>query len=327
MVALPDRLAQLSPERRRLLEKLLAESDPSRPAAGSIAAGADCRSADPGASPPLLSFDSVDDGEAPEGSPEAVKATLRRFYDSVSEQLDATLFGDFSFFLNYGYVADLGPQLAVVELPEHCLNRNSVKLVLEMIGDCPITGRRVLDVGCGRGGTVDILTRFFEPTSIVGMDLSPVAIAFCRRAHRHPRVRFEVGDAENLPFPEGSFDAVTNVESSHGYPNIFAFYTQVHRVLVPGGVFLYADVLPVERRRECLTYLGDLGFLIEQDRDITGNVLRSCDEIARARVSAFASANDPQLMANFLAVPGSEVYDSMNGHLLIYSITRLRKPE
>jgi phthiocerol/phenolphthiocerol synthesis type-I polyketide synthase E len=327
MAALSERLAQLSPERRRLLQKLLAGSqDPARLSGTSLEpTETSPKAAEPGASAPLLSLASID-REAPEGSPEAVKTTFRRFYDSVSEQLNATVFGDFSFFLNYGYVVDLGPQCAVVELPEHCLNRNSVKLVLEMIGDCPISRMRVLDVGCGRGGTLETLARFFEPASAVGVDLSPIAIAFCQRAHRHPCLRFEVGDAEDLPFSEGSFDVVTSVESSHGYPDVFAFYTNVRRVLVPGGHFLYTDVLPVDRRGECLAYLQDLGFRIEQDRDITTNVLRSCDEIARARVGAFSSANDPQLMANFLAVPGSEVYESMERRQWIYTIMRLRKP-
>jgi phthiocerol/phenolphthiocerol synthesis type-I polyketide synthase E len=300
MDALKDRLAHLSPERQRLLEALLAGSEnPVRPRENpSRADGTSPTNAPPEPSAPLLSLSPVT-RDAPEGSPESVKATFQRFYDSVSDQLDATPFGDFSFFLNYGYQVDLGAQCAVVELPEHCLNRNSVKLVLETIGNCPIEGRCVLDVGCGRGGTVETLIRFFEPTRVVGLDLSPAAIAFCRRAHRHPQLRFEVGDAENLPFPDASLDVVTNIESSHSYPNLFTFYTEVYRILELNGHFLYADVLPVAQRRECLAYFRDLGFAIEQDRDITNNVLRSCDEIARSRVGAFSSANDPQLMANF----------------------------
>ena len=49
------------------------------------------------------------------------------------------------------------------------------------------------------------------------------------------------GDAQNLPFPDESFDAVINVEASHIYPNFERFLGEVARVLRPGGHFLYAD--------------------------------------------------------------------------------------
>ena len=72
------------------------------------------------------------------------------------------------------------------------------------------------------------------PSETVGLDLSPVAIEFCRRAHNYPQVSFVCGDAEHLPFPAGSFDAVINIESSHSYPNVAAFYAEVYRVLEAG---------------------------------------------------------------------------------------------
>ena len=59
-----------------------------------------------------------------------------------------------------------------------------------------------------------------------------------------PGLAFEVGDAERMPFPDASFDAVVNVESSHCYPSMPAFLSEVRRVLRPGGHFLYADLRP-----------------------------------------------------------------------------------
>jgi SAM-dependent methyltransferase len=338
MEEVTKRIVELSPERRQLLEKLLKSS-------GGGAGGVACQPAPdqrqssvestgppepaPGAAPaaPAISF--VDDDQAPvDTSPEGTKTMYRRFYNAVSTQLDSSVFGEFSYFLNYGYVADLSPQCAVVPLPEHQLNRNSVKLVLELVGDCPVDGRRVLDVGCGRGGTVHVLTHFFSPRSVTGLDLSAAAIAFCRRVHRYPNVRFEEGDAENLPFADASFDVVTNVESSHGYPQVHSFYREVYRVLAPGGHFLYTDVMPVESRQEGMAFLESLGFRIERERDITANVLLSCDEIARTRVQAFDSvSNDPELMANFLAVPGSGVYDALQQRIWTYNMAKMRKPE
>src|SRR5262249_42507038 len=136
---------------------------------------------------------------------------------------------------------------------------------------------------------------------------------------------FDEGDAEHLPFFAESFDAVINVESSHSYPNVFAFYAEVLRVLRPGGCFLYADVFPAGLPNDCLRYMSRIGFKIERETDITTNVLLSCDEIARTRVGAYASNNDPELMQNFLATPGSQVYEDMRMRRWSYRIFRLRK--
>ena len=46
---------------------------------------------------------------------------------------------------------------------------------------------------------------------------------------------FVHGDAESLPFSDGSFDAVINVEASHAYPRLTRFLEEVVRVLRPGG--------------------------------------------------------------------------------------------
>jgi phthiocerol/phenolphthiocerol synthesis type-I polyketide synthase E len=314
------RMSRLSPQRRQLFEKLVSQHAESRPATPPT------KSSTAGGPQPVLSY-AGEDKTGVDHSPTGSKAMYKHFYDAVSTQLDATMFGEFSHFLNYGYVADLSPQHSRVELPKHYFNRNSVKLVLELIGDCPLAGRRVLDVGCGRGGTAHALTTFFSPATVVGLDLSPVAVAFCRRVHRDSRLRFADGDAEQMPFADGSFDVVTNIESSHSYPNICFFFAEVRRVLVPGGHFLYTDVVPVEKKQECMRFLQELGFLLQRDRDITSNVLLSCDEIARTRLSAFDSGNDPELMANFLAVPGSEVYDSMRERKWTYNLARWLKPE
>jgi SAM-dependent methyltransferase len=253
------------------------------------------------------------------------KAEYRRFYDAVTKQLDSTIFGQFSFFLNYGYRPDHHPAHAVVEVPEHYINKNSVRLVLELIGDCSLESRRVLDVGCGRGGTVHVIHAMFNALTITGLDLSTEAIAFCRQVHTYPNVTFFEGDAERLPFDDGFFDVVTNVESSHSYPDINAFYAGVLRVLSPGGLFLYTDLQPVQQMDANLDSLKRLGFAVERDTDITPNVLLSSDEVAHTRVQAFDAANDSTLMQNFLATPESQVYDEMKSGRWKYRIIRLRK--
>jgi phthiocerol/phenolphthiocerol synthesis type-I polyketide synthase E len=301
------RIADLSPERRRLLEQLLKDQEP-------VTA-----SASP-ASPGPLEY-----SVGPAASSTEVKAKTRRFYNSVNQQLDATMFGQHAFFLNFGYVANGSPEYSTIALAPNLLNRNCVKLVLELIGDCDLTNRRVLDVGCGRGGTVYVINRFFKPQAIIGLDLSPQAIAFCRTTHRYPHVTFLTGDAEKLEFEDETFDVVTNVESSHSYPEIKNFYMGVYRMLKPGGYFLYTDLLAVDLFNDYLGFLRRLEFEVEVERDITANVLLSCDETARIHRGAFRQDNDAHIADNFLGVPGSQVYNLMKTKESSYRIYKFRK--
>ena len=171
MDSLTERITELSPERRRLLEHLLEQRGLPRPD--------DTRPAPPAYLPRSKAPIPAGKGSSRDirvtvdhgASADDVKAGCRRFYDGVSEQLNSSVFGQFSYFLNYGYVADESPEFARVTLPEHIINRNSVKLVLELIGECELADRHILDVGCGRGGTVHVIDRFFTAASITGIDL------------------------------------------------------------------------------------------------------------------------------------------------------------
>jgi hypothetical protein len=64
-----------------------------------------------------------------------------------------------------------------------------------------------------------------------------------------------------------------------------------------------------------------------RDRDITANVLRSCDEIAGARVESFAERSRDAALTDFLGVPGSANYELMRTGRRSYRIRTLRKPE
>jgi phthiocerol/phenolphthiocerol synthesis type-I polyketide synthase E len=255
-------------------------------------------------------------GDAPTA---AAKARHREFYDDVTRRLEQAGVGEASFFLNYGYIPQGNEDEAQFEVPDGVFNPSSIRLAFELIGRTDLNGRRVLDVGCGRGGTVALIADRFD-ADVTGVDLSPEAIAFCRRVHRHPRVRFEVGDAEHVPVDDRAFDVVTNVESSHTYPNLRAFFAEVSRVLVPGGIFLYTDLLPVQRWMEVRVLLGPLGFTITDDRHITPNVLASCDQVAATRAQAFGGSS--AMIDNFLAVPGSAVYEQMRSGAWEYRILR-----
>lgn len=257
----------------------------------------------------------------PNAGAEEKKAQMQRVYNAVTQQLNAHEFASHAIFLNYGYRENHLPQRARLALPARLLNRNCIKLVLELFGECPFDETtRFLDIGCGRGGTISVLNTYFGAGEVVGLDLSPEAVAFNQRTHTWPNTRFVQGDAERLPFADGAFDVVTNVESSHSYPDLRAFYREVYRVLAPGGRFLYTDIFPTAMVAECVDALCRLGFTLRDDRDITTNVVASCDEIGAAHFHAFTDGNDAEALGNFLGSPGSKVYNDMQRGYSTYRI-------
>jgi ubiquinone/menaquinone biosynthesis C-methylase UbiE len=67
------------------------------------------------------------------------------------------------------------------------------------------SGMRVLDVGSGPGGLTDELVRRVGAENVAAIDPAPQFAAAC--AERHPGADVRVGAAEELPWPDGSFDA------------------------------------------------------------------------------------------------------------------------
>lgn len=277
----------------------------------------------PEASPPAARSQSVEGGALRD----PWKEHLRTFYDGITDQLAATDYGNVSFFLNLGYKVTDNPQRGVIELPARMLNRNSVKLVIETIGDQDLTGATVVDVGCGRGGTAWTLHRYFGVGSVIGMDLSAGAAGFCRRVHTFDGAHFVSADAERLPFKSACCDAVTNIESGCDYPNRPGFYEEVCRILKPGGVFLYADVFMGGKTSEvCYNFFDAAGFVIERHDDITSNVLASCLEVSKRRLDAFAGTGNGTQMKDFMGAPGSVVFKAFEEGAATFDIFRVRKP-
>lgn len=98
----------------------------------------------------------------------------------------------------------------------------------------------VLDVGCGTGPVIELLSKKYPEKHFVGLDITPAMIEVAQ-SKKLPNAKFIVGDAENLPFGDGSFDAVLCANSFHHYPNPGAFLREAHRVLRPGGKLILRD--------------------------------------------------------------------------------------
>jgi len=255
----------------------------------------------------------------------AEKIQTMKDYDGFNRRLNELAFGRYAFFLNYGYVANENPSAAVVSPPPGHFDVNSRRLVLEVIGECPVDGRDVLDVSCGRGSVVTILRDYFHPRSYKGIDISSEAIAFCRKHHQAEHFTFEEGDAEAMAVETAAYDVVINIEASHTYPDVQSFVREVHRVLRPGGWFLYTDLGTPKGFERTVRLARELGFEMLRDLDITSNVLLSCEETAGRRLKVYRDAEERAAMAEFLAVSGSRTGRAFEDGSLCYRLFTFRK--
>lgn len=106
-------------------------------------------------------------------------------------------------------------------------------------------GERVLDVGCGLGGSVRYLAAE-HGCRAVGIDLTrdyvEVAQALADRVGLANSVEFRQASATDLPFPDGSFDVVWTEHVQMNIADKRSFYSGIARVLRPGGRLAFHDV-------------------------------------------------------------------------------------
>ena len=102
-------------------------------------------------------------------------------------------------------------------------------------------GSRILDVGCGIGGSARILSNDYG-FDVVGISISQEQIKRANElTNNHNFCRFEVMNALDLKFPKGSFDGVWSVEAGPHIIDKQKFADEMLRVLRPGGFLAIAD--------------------------------------------------------------------------------------
>jgi len=143
---------------------------------------------------------------------------------------------------------------------------SKIDFVYEMIEWSGATApKKILDVGCGIGGTSRILAKKFPDAEVLGITLSPQqverATALAKRQGLN-NIRFEVMDALNMQYADNTYDLVWGCESGEHMPDKKRYIEEMVRVLKPKGNLVAAtwcerDPVPMftQEERDQLDFL------------------------------------------------------------------------
>lgn len=230
-------------------------------------------------------------------------------------------------YMNYGYEPDT-PAIPIPLKAEEENDRYMIQLYHHVATGADLTDKDVLEVGSGRGGGSSYIKRYLNPKTMTGIDYAKNAIAFSNKQHSVEGLTFLHGDAENLPVADASVDVIVNIESSHCYGSMKKFVGQVHRVLRPGGYFLFADLRTAEAIDELDTTFNAAGFEILKKELISKEVVNAMEAIHEYKVAFFQKRVKGWLkkpLNGFLGVKGSNIHKLLSTGEMVYYHYVLRK--
>ena len=140
---------------------------------------------------------------------------------------------------------------------------------------------------------------------------------------------FVCGDAQSMPFPASSFDAVVNIESSHCYESMDTFLAEVCRVLRPGGRFFFADLRSMDGVATLQKQFDSSGLTLDKQTDITSNVLTAL-RLDSARKLRLIDDLIPRVVhvpfRAFAGIAGTRNYNHFESGKSRYLSAQLTKP-
>ena len=170
-----------------------------------------------------------------------LKSEIKKTYASVSDEPDK----DFIFPTGRAWAEDLGYPEELANVPEAAAESFAGVANPWAMGQLT-PGERVLDLGSGAGTDSLIAAQMVgEQGHVTGIDMTQEMLAKARAAAAEmeaTNVEFVEGEAERLPFPDASFDVVISNGVIDLVPDKDAVFTELFRVLAPGGRIQVADV-------------------------------------------------------------------------------------
>ncbi|HEV7257966.1 MAG TPA: class I SAM-dependent methyltransferase [Bosea sp. (in: a-proteobacteria)] len=227
-------------------------------------------------------------------------------------------------FMNYGFLP-AGEGVALAEADE--VDRPFIGLYAQAVAGLPVEDARVLEVGSGRGGGARYIARYHGPASVTGVDYSPATVRLARRLNADTGIlTFETGDAEKLPFADGSFDIVVNIESSHCYGDVPAFAREVARVLAPGGWFSFADMRGKSALDQMRQQLAVPGLVLRSESELSQGVIAALDAAEARKRARLAKIRFMRgFVTEFAGAKGSVLYRELSEGGVVYIAQRYQK--
>lgn len=102
-----------------------------------------------------------------------------------------------------------------------------------------VNGCRVLDVACGEGYGSWILSK--AALEVIGVDIAPDAVEHAQKKYVDPRIKFVEASAADLPFDDGTFDAVVSFETIEHHDLHQEMLSEIKRVLKKEGVLIISS--------------------------------------------------------------------------------------
>ncbi len=211
-------------------------------------------------------------------------------------------------------------------------------------------GQKILDVGCGIGGTLASLNERFDGVDLTGLNIDRRQLDYAEQhvtAQDGNRIALVEGDACAMPFEDESFDVVLAVECAFHFSSRDRFFAEVARVLRPGGKLALCDFMPINAAvpfmftqrllfsgyvnrivgptniscsRDSYVKLGEaVGLSLIGEEDVTPNTLPTYSVVRR-----IARRVGVHLVTAHLGTAGMELVGRLG--LLRYMILALEKP-